>query len=137
MYAIMQISFWLYKSELDCAKKNISKLIIGRCGLWKICFEPLKLFVDVPATIHDAHNRNSSVLLVRNIENKVVVYWHDAHIALVPVLFIICTITFRHLIERSNSFLDAGKLTVCILHRPQLHCDVSENLREVSLSGFC
>lgn len=45
------------------------------------------LFADIPTTIHDAHNRNSAVLLARNIENKVVVYWHDAHIALVPVLF--------------------------------------------------
>ena len=53
-----------------------------------------------------------------------------------PTLPVIYTVTLRHLVERRNCFFNAGKLCVCVLHRLQLHRNVSKNREEVSLRSF-
>ena len=99
-------------------------------------FQLLKLSIDVSAAVHNAHNRNSKIVVRWNIENKVIVHWHNTHIAATPDFSIAHSIAFRHLVKRCNCSFDTGELCVRILYRLQIHCNVSENCREVKLGRF-
>ena len=83
-----------------------------------------QLSVYVPAAIHNAHDFDCFLLMIRYVEYQIIVHRHDAEVTAEPRFFFIGAEPFRHLIQRGNTLFQPVKLTCSILNRLQVKGNV-------------
>ena len=68
-------------------------------------------------------------LVVWDVEHQVIVHRHDPEVAAVPWFPVVDPEPLRHLVQLEDVLLQAIQLTVGVLLRLQVYCDVAVDFR--------